>query len=273
MLVDTVGTALRAGNEEVSFSVYLEDGVRENPELPRVLEQRLREMPGVADVQYIPPSEALSRFERLLGAQAGILAGYEGDNPLPGSFSVQVTARSDTLGSDTRKEGTDSAALPTEELVERISELSGVEAVVYDQSLHHSLAEMLSALSSLAWILVPLLCLVVAFMVASTVRLALHEHRDEIAIMRLMGASHRYVCAPFYAAAVLQGVTGAVIGLCVVRAGFGLASMALADTPLSSFVVMPLGLSWWVGALVVFLGIATALLGSILTLRKFSAEV
>lgn len=273
MLVDTVGGALRAGNEAVSFSVYLKDELAANPALPSVIEQRLREMPGVAEVEYISPSEALSKFETLLGAQAGILAGYEGDNPLPGSFSVQVLGTLGSNLSDGQQAETDSAEPATEALVERITALDGVEAVVYDQSLHHSLAEMLSALSNLAWVLVPLLCLVVAFMVASTVRLALHEHRDEIAIMRLMGASHRYVCAPFYAAAVLQGVAGAIIGLCVVRAGYGIASTALVDTPLSTFVAMPSGIAWWVGTLVVVLGIATAVLGSVLTLRKFSAEV
>jgi cell division transport system permease protein len=103
-----------------------------------------------------------------------------------------------------------------------------------------------------------LLTIAAALTVANVVRLTLHDRRDEIGIMQLVGAPDVFVRGPFVIEGMLHGGIGAVLGLAVLAVGF-LAVRARYVLPLASTVdvssigFLPLGLcfSFIVGGMLV----------------------
>lgn len=174
------------------------------------LAAQLRSLPGVAEVQYVAPAEALERLRSDLGSDAGILDGL-GENPLPGSFEITLVPEART------PEGVRSLAAE----LRRFDALSDVR---YGEAWVESYARILRALEWVGAGLGVSLLLVLGVIVAGTVRLAVHSRADEIAIQRLVGAGSFLVRLPFLLEGALQGALGATlaVGLLGLLFRFGL---------------------------------------------------
>ncbi len=116
--------------------------------------------------------------------------------------------------------------------------LAGVESVVDQRSLLDQIFDILNAASFTAVGVAALMLVAAALLIATTIRLSAFSRRREIGIMRLVGASNRFIQTPF----IIEGVAAALIGS--VLAGFAIVAIVeffvqgyLAQTlPLTSFV-------------------------------------
>jgi cell division transport system permease protein len=160
------------------------------------LASRVTELAG-APARFVPPDEALARLRTALGDDGSLLAELP-DNPLPASIEV-------------RPEVADLAALAS-----RLRELPGVAEVDRGQALDERLASAGFALRTFGAALVLVILLGAVALAGSAVRLGVWARREEIEILRLVGATGMFVRAPFL-------VEGLVAGL----AGGGLAAAAL----------------------------------------------
>lgn len=189
------GSALKVVENKVDLSAYLEADA--TPQEADVVKAQLQARPEVEKVTYISEEEALQQFQERHRDQPIIQNALEEleDNPLQSSLKVKARSPSDY------------AAL-TEYL--KKDEFKGVVASVSDNSQTASkLAATTVTLSKLAlWVSVAF-GVIAVMIVFNAVRLAIYAQRDEISVMRLVGASNALIRAPLVIVGMLYGLLGA----------------------------------------------------------------
>ncbi len=238
----------------VQMNVYLEDGVA----APRVrqIAAVLAKLPGAERVRTVEPREAWERLRRSLGGRGDLLDGVE-EGFLPASIEVEL------------KPGV-ADVLRAHPAFEKLRRTAGVEEVELSNDWAARLAAVERVLASLGLgvgLLVACACL---YIVASTIRLGVFARRDEIEILKLVGATDAFVKAPFLVEGALQGALGTALAGGLLYALFRLAAPRvdaalgelLAAAPLGFF-----GPGIWVGALAA--GALLGLCGSALALGRY----
>ena len=190
-----VRLSLQEVRSRVDVEAFLEEGVPE--EARRRLQGEIATIPGVAAVRFISKEQAQARFAADFGDS--LLALLE-SNPLPASFVVQLTE-------DRR------SAAGVESVAARIQDLTGVDEVVWGRGWITRLDELILVLSAVSVLIGLVVSLASVFVISNTVKLTVWARRDAIEIMKLVGASDRYVKLPFLIEGTLQGLTGSLFSL------------------------------------------------------------
>jgi cell division transport system permease protein len=216
------------------------------------LEGQLKGMPQVASVDYVTRAEALTRFRASMAAQGRQdLTAYLDANPLYASLEVKMTdpaqirVVSDALGRDPSIR----QVLNIEDLVERVLTVTSI----------------LRTAGTAVLVIVGVIAL---FIIINTIRLAVLARREEIEVMRLVGASDAFIRWPFVFEGAFVGFLGSVLTLAIL--------LAVAE-PLSAFMadffrVLPLqfgSLTRDLVALVMGAGVGLGILGSWLSVRTY----
>lgn len=183
---------LDAWGGEVQISVYLRPGA--DLAAARAVAERLA--PGYA-VETVTSRGALQRLQQALGEEASVLEGV-GEGVLPASVEVRAPG----LGLDGART-----------LAKRLESVPGSEEVDYGNVWLERLEVFLRRARLVGLALFGALSLATAVLVANTLRLAVYARRDEIEIMKLVGATDSFVGVPFLLEGVLQGLAGAALAV------------------------------------------------------------
>lgn len=199
--------ALERIEERVEVVAYLRDDTRE-AEIQAV-ENRLLEMEEVSSVRYVSKAEALRIAQEDIPEFEELFTGVE-TNPLPASLEIALHP-----------------GFRTPEAVARVADVSAdspiVEAVLFGQdwvARIHLLRRVGAVGTS---ILGAAFALVASLIIATAVRIAIFARRDEIQIMRLVGATNGFIRRPFLLEGFLTGLAGGILAVvmtyAVYRAG------------------------------------------------------
>jgi cell division transport system permease protein len=200
LLSSNVSQAVAQFRERVKIIVYLKREPSTTPEANALVE-RVRRMPGVAAVRYIGKTEALGTLRQVLGKDAAV-ADLLPQNPLPASLEITPTAEGATLDG-ARSLVTRLSALPETEEVG--GGLEWMDRFAHGQRLLWLFALGVGAVLAGAAILT----------VATATALVLHARREEMEIMRLVGAPEHVVRLPLLLQGMMQGLIGAVLAIWV----------------------------------------------------------
>ncbi|WP_167599119.1 ABC transporter permease [Chlorobaculum sp. 24CR] len=195
----------------VSFSFYqLIHEVRSRVELEVFLDDRLGDLQadslnarmqsiaGVAGTRFISRTEAASRFERDFGAD---VVGILGTNPLPRSVEVSVQQG---------YTAPDSIA----HIEKQIAALGGGLDIRYNKEYLRGVERNARLFTLITAGVGGVIALATIILNAFTVRLAMYARRDKIKTMRLVGATRRFISAPFLFEGIIQGlVSGGLAAL------------------------------------------------------------
>ncbi len=203
LVFQALARAAEAWAGRLEVSAYLEDALGEAG--GRDLARQVAAWPGVTRATYVSKAEALTRFRAALAGQTALLEALPG-NPLPASIEVALATDRRTAGG-------------IRDVAAALRRLAGVSDVEYGREEAERLATLLRAVRLAGVAVALVLTLVATLIVASTVRLALYARQEEIEILRLVGATERFVRAPFLIEGALQGLAGASLAL-------GLAALA-----------------------------------------------
>jgi cell division transport system permease protein len=179
------------------LSVYLADDATDADRAG--IELALRPGGVVDGYQYVSESDALARFKEMFTDLASAADSFEA-NPLPASYEVRLQA-------------TEGAGEAAETLASQLRRLPGVSDVRYDREWLERVMSAVSVVGGIGFVLGALLTVAAALTVANVVRLTLYARRDEIEIMRLVGAPRAFVDGPFVMEGILQGGLGALLAL------------------------------------------------------------
>ena len=256
--VSNLGGALGDVNRNLTVSVILKDSAVEGEKAG--LLSAINACSEVAQTRFISKPEALSIFRKALGDQAGLLEGLEIDNPLPAS--IEVTLREDRM----LREGFDQFAA-------RFADNAAVESVQYNKGLVGQAADLFRFLRLAGLVSAVLMLVIASFIIANTIRLMLYSRRDEIGIMRMVGATAGFVMAPCLIEGCVLGLMGAVLGLIGLYFTFLLFSRLIAKLDLVNAVMPELCfMPWYYILLVLVLGIVVGTVGSYLSVRRLADE-
>lgn len=192
--------------EDVKIMVYLDDRLSRDGRLQ--LELMLKSDRMVAEVLHISKEQALAEFRAQFPDDSHLLEGL-GENPLPASFVV-------TLAPNFRSP----AAM--KEWVELVQTMEGVAKVDYNQQWINVLAELIGYIELAAIGVGMLLSAAAVTIIGNTIRLALFARREEIDILRSIGATGTFIRIPYFLEGAVLGACGSALSLGILRLGFEL---------------------------------------------------
>jgi len=181
----------------LTMSIYF----KEEPD-SAVIENIKKELllfPGVTIKQFVSKDDAMKSLRRKLGDKAGLLDGFK-QNPLPASLEI-------TLSRD--KDGDN---LPYQ-LKTRLEEITVVDEVHYTQEWIKKFQVIMEAIKIAGMIFGGLLFLAALFIITNTIKLTIYSRKEEIEILKLVGATNRFVKIPFMIEGSIQGFLGGGVAL------------------------------------------------------------
>ena len=212
--------------------------------------QALRALPGVEDVRFFSKAQALERARRELPEIADVSADLE-VNPFPASLEIRFLPGSRTSES-------------VEAVAAAASGFSFVEDVRYGREWMERLFLLRRIAAITAMILGGAFAAVATLIIGTAIRMAVFSRRDEIFIMRLVGARGRLIRRPFLLEGAITGLLGGILAILLTWGTYQAVSHFL-------FQLEWIPLAWSGGGLLV--GVAFGAMASSLAVRRHLREV
>jgi cell division transport system permease protein len=236
---------------KVEISAYLHDNATEG-EIDQ-LTSDVSEMPEVEEVIYVSKTEAFEEFRETYADQPEIWESLPRD-ALPASLRIKLH------NPDT-----------TEEVASRITGAPGVADVRFGGEIIKRLLRVNALLRTITLVMSIVLMIAAAALIANTIRLAIYARREEIGIMKLVGATNWFIRIPFMLEGVFAALVGAIVSGAIVLGVNSLLFSRIGESltflgPVFDFSASELG-----GVLVLLVGVGclVGVIGSTMALRRF----
>lgn len=192
--------------DKVDVSVYFVTTASEDEIL--AVKDQLEKLPQVSGVTYTSSADALTAFRaRHENDQLTLQALEElGGNPLDASLAVRAKDPSQYEGIVSFLEASPALSAGGTSVVDRINYAQNKEVI-------DRLSLAISATRQIGFVVVILFAIASILIAFATVRLAIYTAKDEISVMRLVGASNAYIQGPFIITGIITGVTAALLVL------------------------------------------------------------
>ena len=209
----------------------------------------------VDSVIFVSKDKALNMLRASLKGQDGILEGLT-ENPLPSSLEIRL--KKDFLTVD-----------GVEQFIKKIEKNEHLKDIEYGQKWLERFIAFFEILKILGFVLGGFLFLFTLFIISNTIKLLVYNRRDEIEIMKLVGATNRFIKLPFCIEGVIQGLIGASVALVFVFLSVNLLMRGFISSlhfylGTGNFVFLDSSLT----AFILFLGAVLGLAGSLLSLNS-----
>ena len=242
--------------EGVAITVFFEEDATQSQK--DKIGDELKTADGVLEVNYISADEAWDKFKGDYFGESGDLAeGFKSDNPLANSDNYEVYME------DVSKQ---------KDVVAFAEGLEGVRKVNKSDVVAKTLTSVNKLVDYVSVAIIAILLAVSIFLISNTVTMGITVRREEIAIMKYIGAKDGFVRAPFVIEGLIIGAVGAVIPLVMlyfmydkaisyIMTRFSLLNNIVDFLPVATVykTLLPVG---------IVLGVGIGFLGSFFTIRK-----
>jgi len=255
ILVFNVNAMVQDAEESVAITVFFDEGLAE--EQIKAIGEDIAKRTEVRETVFVSAEEAWESFKEVyFEGNEEYAAGFS-ENPLANSANYEIYLK------DISKQSS---------LVKYLESIEGVRDVKQSQSVAETLTEFNKILSIVSGGIITILLCVAVFLINNTITVGIAVRREEIAIMKLIGATDYLVRSPFIVEGVVIGLVGASVPLILLYIMYDNIIVYVADkfafigsllefvSPYTLFQgLIPIGLA---------LGVGIGLLGSMWTIRK-----
>lgn len=211
-------------------------------------------------LEFIPREQALATLKNHTGLEDAI--DTLGANPLPDAYILKMSGLQ-----------TPDDAKRTNALAKKLQTVQGVETVQIDSAWVERLAALLQIMQLILLFLAVTLGVVVVAVVFNTIRLQVMTQREEIEVSRLVGATDRFICRPFYYTGALLGLVAGTVALLAVLVVLQPLNTAIADfARLYASEFRLVALDWLSIAMLLMLSAVLGLFGALLSVRRHLAN-
>ena len=188
-------------DDQVQLIVYLNDSI--NSSERAVLEDIISKSPFVKSMTKVSKKIAWEEFQSNISENLKPLLNIK-FNPLPASYKIQFHEA-------------DSRLDHIRELSEKLKAKTGIESVEYGQEWIEKFEKFMFFSRLFLFAMGGLLCFGLIVIISNTIRLSIYSRQDEIELMLLIGATPSFVKVPFLLEGMLQGFTGSILSLFLIR--------------------------------------------------------
>lgn len=157
------------------------------------------------------------------------------------------------------------------EIAKIIQNIDGVSEVNYGGQSTVSMVDTMSAIRKIGGFLVAGLTILAIFLIQNTIKLTISARKDEITIMRNVGATNSFIRSPFVIEGIIIGVLGAIIPVGLTIWGYTILYKQTGGFIVSNMfkLVKPNPFIYYVGGILLGLGVVVGLIGSILSVNRY----
>lgn len=262
---------IRTAEEGVAITVFFEEDATDaqKEEIGRQLEDHQ----GVAGVVYVSAEEAWEEFQKeYFGDNPELAEGFKDDNPLASSDNYEVYMETVEDGDQSLIARSRSLSETQNELVDFAQGLDGVREVNKSDVVANTLSSVNTLVAIVSIAIIIILFGVSIFLISNTVTMGITVRKEEIAIMKYIGAKDFVVRSPFVIEGLIIGIFGAAIPLTLlyflydraveyIMTRFSILQNIIDFLPVGTVyqILLPIGL---------VMGIGIGFLGSYFTVRK-----
>ena len=262
---------IKSAEEGVAITVFFNDDATE--EQKKEIGEQLESRDDVSEVKYVSADDAWAEFQKeYFGDNPELAEGFKDDNPLVGSDNYEVymkTVKGDNKGLIAKSK---SLSATQQDLVKFAQSLDGVRQVNKSDVVANTLSSVNMLVAYVSIAIIAILLGVSVFLISNTVTTGITVRKEEIAIMKYIGAKDFVVRSPFVIEGLIIGLFGAVIPLALlyflydkavvyIMEKFSILKNIITFLPVGNVYIylLPIGL---------VMGIGIGFLGSYFTVRK-----
>ncbi len=201
-------TLIQEVKNKVDINVYF----TLNADEPSILELKktIEKLPEVASAEYISRDQALNNFKTKWKDNTLIMQGLTevGDNPFPAVLNIKAKEPSQYAGIASFLDSKNSLSSNGTAIVDKVN---------YNQNklIIDRLGRIIPAAEKAGSLIAIILVIVAIIITFNTVRLVIYTSKDEIAVMKLVGASNSYIRGPFVTSGIMYGIFSALLTLII----------------------------------------------------------
>lgn len=257
LVAENLGRAAEEWQGKSRVIVYLESDA--TPQQVDAVGQWLAAKPELARRRMVSREEAMARFKTWFSNLSEVV-GQLDENPFPPSFEIDVEprlAQSPVFHQD----------------IVALRGMSGVDQVQYDWEWIERLRRVVNVINIAGLVAGGILAIAAAFTIANVIRLTMMLYREEIEIMRLVGATERIIRGPFLIEGFLQGTLGGLLSIVLLFAAYETARYTLSTSSSILWGFLFTGfLPWEKVAALIAGGMFAGWFGSWLSVRERGSE-
>jgi len=201
LFISNVNFMVTTVESELEINAYIDRTYTRDQGASLMLE--VSRLPGVSYVSFVPKEEALEILSGRFGPDAQLVETVGDFNPLPDLIRVRAS-RSDLVP----------------DIATRLEATTGIETVRYGQGTVERLLQTAAWLRQAGLFGLIGISLAAVFLISTSIRLTVYSRREEITIMRLVGATNWYIRWPFLVEGVFIGVFGSLLACVILYFGY-----------------------------------------------------